>query len=237
MVRFARNPENAGASVAASLRGRERTLATTGSHASIEAARAVAHAAALGWWHAAGEAQGTGHHPVPTLPSDLAVAAVSTLVAADARAFGRDLASLPVAEANAVLGRLYTQALPPAHRTAHGIFYTPPALVRRLLDKAERAGHAWRTGRAIDPSCGGGAFLVEAASRMVAALADADPAIILAALASRLRGWDLDPFRMVGKPVGRGGRTAPCCGQRSAPRRGDGGTRRLHGIRGRSRAI
>ncbi len=36
--------------------------------------------------------------------------------------------------------------------------------------------------------------MIEAASRIVAALADADPSIALAALASRLTGWDLDPF-------------------------------------------
>ncbi|WP_439579476.1 HsdM family class I SAM-dependent methyltransferase [Elioraea sp.] len=111
-----------------------------------------------------------------------------------ARSFGRDLTGLPVAEAVAALGHLYTQALPQAHRAEHGVYYTPPALVRRLLDKAERAGHDWRAGRAIDPSCGGGAFLVEAALRMLAAMKRIEPSIALAALASRLRGWDADPF-------------------------------------------
>ena len=49
-------------------------------------------------------------------------------------------------------------------------------------------------GKAIDPSCGGGAFLIAAASRMVKALGPAEPAIVVAAVSARLRGWDLDPF-------------------------------------------
>lgn len=175
------------------LRERERALATAARAISVAAARALAHAAVLGWWQGSAEAHRVGHLPVPPPPS-LAITDLSPFTLVEACAFGRDLAGLPAGEASAALGRLYAQALPEAHRTAHGIFYTPPPLVRRLLDKAERAGHDWRTGRALDPSCGCGAFLVEAAARMVAALDGADPAIVLAALASRLRGWDLDTF-------------------------------------------
>jgi adenine-specific DNA-methyltransferase len=40
----------------------------------------------------------------------------------------------------------------------------------------------------------GGAFLVEAATRMAAAMQAADPAIVLAAVGARLQGWDIDPF-------------------------------------------
>lgn len=178
----------------AALLHRQRALSAVADAASVEAARAVAHAAAVAWWQASAKAHGATRLAPVTLPAGVALADLSPFTVADARAFGRDLARLPVPEAVAALGRLYTQALPPAHRTKHGIFYTPPALVRRLLDKAEAAGHDWRAGRAIDPSCGGGAFLVEAAGRMLAAMDGAEPAIALAALASRLRGWDLDGF-------------------------------------------
>ncbi|MBU8544875.1 MULTISPECIES: Eco57I restriction-modification methylase domain-containing protein [Roseomonadaceae] len=178
----------------AALLSRQRALSAVADAASVEAARAVAHVAALAWWQASARAQAAGRLAAATLPAGLALAELSPPTTAEARAFGRDLARLPVAEAVAALGRLYTQALPPAHRTSHGIFYTPPALVRRLLDQAEAAGHDWRSGRAIDPSCGGGAFLVEAAARMCAAMDGAAPAIALAALGSRLRGWDLDGF-------------------------------------------
>jgi adenine-specific DNA-methyltransferase len=160
---------------------------------SVETARGVSHAAALAWWRSIGSEHGVPSL-LPSLLQGVTLASVSAVTRAEADAFGRDLARLPVADAVAALGRLYTQALPPAHRAEHGIFYTPPALAGRLLDKAERAGHDWLTGRAIDPSCGGGAFLVEAASRVLAAMTGAEPAIALAALGSRLRGWDMDPF-------------------------------------------
>jgi adenine-specific DNA-methyltransferase len=160
----------------------------------MEAARAVAQAAAAAWWQASAARLGAGHLRAPALPDAVPVAEVSETTAADAASFGRDLARLPVPEAVAALGRLYAQALPPAHRAEHGVFYTPPALVSRLLDSAERAGHDWRAGRVLDPSCGGGAFLVDAAARMLAAMEGTEPAIALASLGARLRGWDLDPF-------------------------------------------
>jgi len=128
------------------------------------------------------------------LPDGLALATLAGLNAADATALGRSLARLPAADAVAALGKRYTNALPAAHRSERGVFYTPPVLAKRLLETAEQAGHDWRSGRSIDPSCGGGAFLVEAASRMLAAMEGAEPAIALGAIGSRLRGWDLDPF-------------------------------------------
>jgi adenine-specific DNA-methyltransferase len=162
--------------------------------ASVEAARAVAREAALAWWHAIAKEHRAVRLAPPDLPAGTTAAALSPEAMRAARDFGRDVAILPVPEAVAALGHVYTQALPQAHRAEHGIYYTPPPLVRRLLDKAERAGHDWRTGRAIDPSCGGGAFLVEAAARMLAAMTGVEPSIAVAALASRLRGWDVDPF-------------------------------------------
>lgn len=162
--------------------------------ASVEASRAVTRAAAEAWWHATTEAGSAGALTPPAFPAGVTVAELSPDVLDGARGFGRDLARLSAADAVAALGNLYTQALPQPHRAHRGIYYTPRPLVRRLLDKAERAGHDWRTGRAIDPSCGGGAFLVEAAARMLSAMTDAEPAIALAALSSRLRGWDTDPY-------------------------------------------
>jgi adenine-specific DNA-methyltransferase len=169
-------------------------LAGVANAASVEAARAVAREAALAWWHAKARQHRADRFASPALPPGTAVAQLSPEAMHAARSFGRDLTRLPVVEAVAALGLLYTQALPQAHRAEHGVYYTPPPLVRRLLDKAERAGHDWRAGRAIDPSCGGGAFLVEAATRILAALERVEPSIALAALASRLRGWDVDPF-------------------------------------------
>lgn len=176
------------------LKLRQLALSAVADAASVEAARAVSHAAAVTWWQASAEAVRAGSLSPTALPDGLSLADLTSFTVANAAAFGRDLARLAVPEAVAALGRLYTQALPPAHRTERGIYYTPSPLVRRLLDKAERDGHEWRTGRAIDPSSGGGAFLVEAAARMLAAMAGAEPGISIAALGSRLRGWDVDPF-------------------------------------------
>jgi adenine-specific DNA-methyltransferase len=173
---------------------RQRALSSVASSASLEAARAVAYAAAAAWWEASVTERKRTKLALHRLPAGLILADLSPALVADARSFGRDLAGSPVDEAASILGHLYTQALPASYRSAHGIFYTPPTLVRHLLNKAENTGLDWRTCRAIDPSCGGGAFLVEAALRIVAAMAAADPAIIVAALASRLSGWDADPF-------------------------------------------
>lgn len=173
---------------------RQPALSAVADAASVEAARGIAHAAAAAWWEAVASDVGVAALAPAPLPQRLPIAAPSAFAHADAVALGRDAARRPVADAVAALGGLYTKALPPAQRAEQGIFYTPPILVRRLLDKAERAGHDWRAGRAIDPSCGGGAFLVEVAARMLAAMEGTAPAIALAALGSRLRGWDIDPF-------------------------------------------
>lgn len=107
---------------------------------------------------------------------------------------GSALASLPPVEACHQIGLTYASLLPPEERARQGVFYTPPPLVDRLLDQAEAAGLEWRTARLLDPACGGGAFLVAAALRLVRALGASDPAIILQSLTHRLCGWELDPF-------------------------------------------
>lgn len=173
-------------------RAEELALATTA--LTVDAARAMSYAAALGWWEANVRAAGGEPSRITAAPAACSAVELPPGLSSEAAAFGQDLIALPAADAVAELGRLYTHSLSDDHRSRHGIFYTPPALVRRLLDKSERAGHDWLTGRAIDPSSGGGAFLVEAAKRMVAALGDTNPAIVVAAVSTRLLGWDIDKF-------------------------------------------
>jgi adenine-specific DNA-methyltransferase len=84
--------------------------------------------------------------------------------------------------------------LPEAYRSNYGIFYTPPEIVEHLLAMAEEAGVSWNTCRVLDPACGGGAFLLPVALRMVRALEGTDPIFILQQLGARLRGFDIDPF-------------------------------------------
>lgn len=106
---------------------------------------------------------------------------------------GEAAARLPIEEALHFVTGLYPALLPARIRSAHGAFYTPPALVNCLLDRAEQEGLDWRTARLLDPAAGGGAFLIEAARRMVSAQPDCEPAFLLAQIGSRLVGFELDP--------------------------------------------
>ena len=106
---------------------------------------------------------------------------------------GREAAALPMLEGCHFLTSLYTTLLPGKERSALGAFYTPPALVQRLLDLASEGGVDWSTARVLDPASGGGAFLLEAAARMRRALDGSEPAFILAQLGNRLSGFELDP--------------------------------------------
>ncbi|HEY4546313.1 MAG TPA: N-6 DNA methylase [Pedomonas sp.] len=110
-----------------------------------------------------------------------------------ATSIGRDVAVLPVLEGAHFLTSLYTVLLPKKERSGLGAFYTPPALTQRLLDLAGEGGVDWATARVLDPASGGGAFLLEAASRMRRALKGSEPAFILAQLGTRLSGLELDP--------------------------------------------
>jgi adenine-specific DNA-methyltransferase len=110
-----------------------------------------------------------------------------------AHSMGRLAAVLPVIEGCHALTSLYTTLLPAKDRSKLGAFYTPPALTQRLLDLAVEGGIDWKTARILDPASGGGAFLLEAATRMRASLAGSEPAFILAQLGNRLSGMELDP--------------------------------------------
>ncbi len=177
------------------LADRSRALALSVSAASLDIARTVAHRVALGWWdHLVARGASSISSPIPAHPYAGPLLDLGPDVAAIAASLGEDFAKLPVATAAAEIGRLYCFLLPSKHRGTNGVFYTPAPLVSRLLDDAEAAGHDWAVGKAIDPSCGGGAFMVDATGRMVKALGTADPAFVVASVSGRLRGWDLDPF-------------------------------------------
>ena len=101
-------------------------------------------------------------------------------------------ASLPLLEGCHFLTSLYTTLLPSKQRSDLGAFYTPASLNKRLLDLAEEGGVDWATARVLDPASGGGAFLLEAASRMRSALDGSEPAFVLAQLGARLSGMEID---------------------------------------------
>lgn len=161
--------------------------ATIAGEARIGFARAFTAAVVSAHWRALG-----GAKPRP-LPLAVPLAPLGIEAREAAARLGQGVANQP-GKAEHLVGAVYTSALPDAHRAEHGVFYTPRALVGRLLDMAEAAGVDWRAARVLDPACGGGAFLVAAANRMAAALSDLEPALALRQIGLRLRGFELDPF-------------------------------------------
>jgi len=131
-------------------------------------------------------------------PSPPAAALISFSLdfeAADLAALiGPAASALDTVAASYWLSVTYTTMLPDSLRSRLGIYYTPPALSARLLDMASEAGTDWETCSVLDPACGGGAFLGPAALRMTAARRGQEPRRILASIAERLRGFEIDPF-------------------------------------------
>jgi adenine-specific DNA-methyltransferase len=111
---------------------------------------------------------------------------------ADAR--GEAIACFGADVAADQIGLAYTSMLPREHRATHGIYYTPPILVRRLIDQATVAGVDWTCARVLDPACGGGAFLAPVARRIIEELRNCSPRILVENIATRLHGCELDPF-------------------------------------------
>lgn len=99
-------------------------------------------------------------------------------------------------EASYSVGLLYTELLPADVRSARGTYYTPPALAERLLDLAAGEGVDWSSVTVLDPACGGGAFLLPSAVRMLGhhRLRGLSPQDQLAQIENHLTGIELDPF-------------------------------------------
>lgn len=145
------------------------------------------------YWVAMCRAHGSG---MKAKPAETAFISLPEEAEALAVQIGELVSGFPVEDAGFLVGSIYTVMLPDALRSSLGAFYTPPPLVSRLLDLAEEAGFDFASGSAIDPACGGGAFLAPVALRMVAAAEKAgeSPAWILGRLGKRLAGAEIDPF-------------------------------------------
>lgn len=111
-----------------------------------------------------------------------------------AEAIGKTAARFDTETAAYEIGLIYTGMLPSEHRSNYGIFYTPPALTERLIDLASASGLNWESCRVLDPACGGGAFLAPIAARIINSLKNCSPKITIRSIASRLRGYEIDPF-------------------------------------------
>jgi len=111
-----------------------------------------------------------------------------------ASAIGKAAAQLDVVSAAFELGNLYTNVLPTGMRSDNGVFYTPPALTKRLLDMCVEAGVDWSEVSVVDPACGGGAFLAPVAIEMVKTLSSEDADTLLLHVETHLKGFEIDPF-------------------------------------------
>ncbi|HHY2940182.1 TPA: HsdM family class I SAM-dependent methyltransferase [Enterobacter roggenkampii] len=107
---------------------------------------------------------------------------------------GELIALFPVEDAGFLIGSIYTVMLPAAYRSEKGAYYTPPPLVERLLDMAEKSGVDFSKASVIDPACGGGAFLAPVALRMLKKEKGSSPEWIFRRLTKRLKGIEIDPF-------------------------------------------
>jgi hypothetical protein len=107
---------------------------------------------------------------------------------------GGALSTVPGPRAGYLVGQLYTALLPDAVRKRLGAFYTPPPLADRLLQLVTDSGFDWGQGRIVDPACGGAAFLVPLAAKVVAASFHQPPISVLEDLETRLAGMEVDCF-------------------------------------------
>ncbi len=111
-----------------------------------------------------------------------------------ANAMGEAASELDPLAAAYLISVTYTAMLPDDLRSKLGAYYTPPPLAQRLVTMATRAGVDWRSCRVLDPACGGGAFLSAAALPILQATSGESPAIRLANIEARLRGFEIDPY-------------------------------------------
>lgn len=101
-----------------------------------------------------------------------------------------------------IVGTIYSTYLTRKEKQKWGQYYTRPIIVRYILDAVGYTSGANIIGpnkRLLDPSCGSGTFLVEAAKRLVDAYRDAkgevdDPVAVLERVRNGLFGFDLNPF-------------------------------------------
>ena len=151
------------------------------------------HRLVTAWWQALTSADATAQ-PLREPLQALGLISLPKAAQALADSIGMAAAQLDPEPAAYQIGLAYTGMLPAEHRSTHGIYYTPPALTARLIAQATEAGTDWTTARVLDPACGGGAFLTPVAQQIIEALPGCSPRILIQNIATRLRGYELDPF-------------------------------------------
>lgn len=116
---------------------------------------------------------------------------------AEIKRMGDVLRPMPFEDMTYAVSSTYALLCQEELRRRQAMFFTPPALAARLLDELERKGVDFATARFMDPACGGAAFLVPIARRVIAArrACGHDKATELAKhLQTHLFGMELDPL-------------------------------------------
>jgi adenine-specific DNA-methyltransferase len=158
----------------------------------LSLARSFAYRLVAAWWSSL--TKDDREFPLRSFLEPISLESLPEPAASMADSIGTAAASCDPESAAYAIGLTYTGMLPPAFRAAHGIYYTPPQLTSRLIEQATVAGVDWTRCRVLDPACGGGAFLAPVASRILEALPDVTPAVLVKNIAARLRGFEIDPF-------------------------------------------
>ena len=99
-----------------------------------------------------------------------------------------------------LIGTIYNTYVERPEKKKKGQYYTPAAIVNYMLDEAGYVTGPAIIGpnkRLIDPACGSGKFLVEAARRLTAAykaVGNVPPRQALQSIRDNIYGFDLNPF-------------------------------------------
>lgn len=108
---------------------------------------------------------------------------------------GNLLAGLDPTWSDYAVASVYAALMGKCRRKALGAYFTPPGLVRYLLERAQQFGVDFTADRVRDPAAGGAAFIVPIAREMVRIWRTnaLDDAAIVQRLAQRLTGREIDP--------------------------------------------
>lgn len=91
------------------------------------------------------------------------------------------------------LSSAYAALVSDEKRNSQAMFFTPPVLAERMIDQILAAGASLDNGVWQDPACGGGAFLLPVAQRMVKAMEKRlSSRELLLHIQANLRGTDID---------------------------------------------
>lgn len=101
-----------------------------------------------------------------------------------------------------VIGHLYGRYVFDQHKHESGLYYTPPPVVDHILDAVSFSGTDVVGQTLLDPACGAGTFLVQAARRIIDAyrahhggtIPPDQVSIVLETVVNSLYGLDVNPF-------------------------------------------